>query len=123
MLPTGRIVTLGLLFAVLSAGAQPQAEPIAASDPLHAWTVGSDPAALESWVNQRLAEEKADLEKLLAVTGPRTVANTLRPYDDAVNELTIAGNNAYLLFSVADSAALRDKGQALAATISSAAPT
>jgi thimet oligopeptidase len=44
----------------------------------------------------------------------------LRPYDDAQNELAIAGNNAYLLFSLADGAALRDRGQALTAMVSSA---
>jgi len=91
-----------------------------AVDPLHAWVSSSNPAALESWVNQRLAEEQADVAKLLAVTGPRTVENTLRPYDDAQNQLAIAGNNAALLYSLADAAAMRDKGQALTATISSA---
>ncbi len=117
---TRRIATLALLFTAFSAAAQLKADSQPASDPLHAWLAGSDPAALESWANQRLAEEKADLEKLLAVTGARTVENTLRPYDDAVNQLTIAGDNAYLVFSVADSAALRDEGQELTAKISSA---
>jgi thimet oligopeptidase len=101
--------------------AQPKPAPAAAADPLHAWVLGSDPAALETWVNQRLAAEKADLEKLLAVTGPRTVENTLRPFDDAQNELAIANNNAYLQYSLADAAPLRDKGQALLSTISSEA--
>jgi thimet oligopeptidase len=91
------------------------------ADPLHAWIPGADPAALESWVNQRIAEEKADVDKLVAVTGPRTVENTLRPFDDAVNQLSIAGNNTYLLYSLADAAPLRDKGQALSAKISSEA--
>jgi thimet oligopeptidase len=90
-------------------------------DPLHAWVAGNDPAGLESWVNQRLAEEQADIDKLLAVTGPRTVANTLRAFDDAQNLLAVAGNNASLAYSLADTAALRDKGQALTAKISSVA--
>jgi thimet oligopeptidase len=90
-------------------------------DPLHAWTGAADPAALETWVNARLAAEKADLEKLTAVQGVRTVANTVRSYDDALNELALAGNEAYLMYSVGNSAPLRDKGQALAATVSSAA--
>jgi thimet oligopeptidase len=95
------------------------AQSPAAVDPLHAWVAGHDPAALESWVNQRLAEEQADIDRLLAVTGPRTVENTLRPFDDAQNQLALAGNNAYLVYSLADTAALRDKGQALTANISS----
>ncbi|MGD0800536.1 MAG: M3 family metallopeptidase [Terracidiphilus sp.] len=98
---------------------KPAQQPLA--DPLHAWVVASDPAALGAWVDQRLAEEKADVDKLLAVSGSRTVENTLRPYDDAVNQLAIASNNANLVYSLADTAAMRDKGQALEATISSAA--
>jgi thimet oligopeptidase len=91
-----------------------------AADPLHAWVQGNDPAALESWINQRLDAEKADIDKLLAVTGPRTVENTLRPYDDAQNKLAVAGNNASLLYMLADAAPLRDKGQAMSAKVSSA---
>jgi thimet oligopeptidase len=91
-----------------------------APDPLHEWASGSDPAVLGSWISQRLDAEKADIAKLYAVTGPRTVQNTLRPYDDAQNELSLAGNNAYLLYALAGSAALRDKGQAMASKVSSA---
>ncbi|MFP5204017.1 MAG: M3 family metallopeptidase [Acidobacteriota bacterium] len=91
-----------------------------ATDPLHAWVQARDPAALQAWVNERLATEKADVAKLVAVTGPRTVENTLRPYDDAQNELAIAGNNAYLLFSLADAAPMRDMGQKMSAVISAA---
>jgi thimet oligopeptidase len=94
--------------------------PKPAADPLHSWKEANDPAQLESWVNQRLAEENAAVDKLVAATGPRTVANTLRPYDDAQNRLAIAGNNAYLIYSLADSAPMRDKGQALTVRISSA---
>jgi len=93
-------------------------QPVA--DPLHAWVQGSDPAALETWINQRLGDAQADVAKLLAVTGPRTVENTLRPFDDAQNQLSIAGNNAALLYSLADAAALRDKGQTMSAKVSSA---
>ena len=108
------------LIALTALAQQKPAQPPLA-DPLHAWVGVNDPAALEAWVNQRIAEEKADVDKLLAVTGPRTVENTLRPFDDAQNQLSIAGNNAYLIFSLADTAPLRDKGQALTATISSVA--
>jgi thimet oligopeptidase len=111
--------TLALIFTVFAAVALESAAQSPAADPLHAWVGGKDPAALESWVNQRLAEEKGDIEKLLVVTGPRTVENTLRPFDDAENQLALANNNAYMAYSLADAAALRDKGQAMAAKISS----
>ncbi|MEG9438653.1 Zn-dependent oligopeptidase [Edaphobacter sp. HDX4] len=92
----------------------------AAEDPLHAWTTGAKPALLETWVQERLAAEKADIQKLIAVKGERTIDNTVRPYDDALNELSLAGNEAYLMYSVGDSASLRDKGQELVSRISSA---
>jgi thimet oligopeptidase len=112
---------IAVVFAAFTAAAQQKPAPQPPADPLHAWVGASDPAALGAWVDQRIAEEKADLAKLLAVAGPRTVENTLRPYDDAVNQLAIAGNNANLIYSLADTAAMRDKGQALEAAISSAA--
>ena len=118
---TFKISTLALAFLLaFTAGAQTNTTTQSKTDPLHEWVQGNDPAALEAWVNQRLEEEKADLEKLLAVKGPRTVENTLRPFDDAENQLSLAGNNAFLLYSLADAAALRDKGQAMSAKISTA---
>ena len=118
---TFKISTLALAFLLaLTAGAQTNTTTQSKTDPLHEWVLGNDPAALETWVNQRLEEEKADLEQLLAVKGPRTVENTLRPFDDAENQLSLAGNNAFLLYSLADASALRDKGQAMSAKISTA---
>ena len=109
---------LGLVLSSPSS-AQQKTTQAAGADPLHAWVSGTDPAALETWVDLRLDEQKADVAKLLAVAGPRTIENTLRPFDDAQNQLMLAGTNAYLLYALADSAALRDKGQALAAKVSS----
>ena len=91
-----------------------QAATVAKTDPLHAWIVtGEDPAALDVWVGQRLAAAQKHLDRLLAVKGPRTVANTLLPYDEVQNELNIASNQTYLLYSVGNTAPLRDKAQAL----------
>lgn len=108
------VVWIALAVCALHAAAQQ-------ADPVHAWIQAKDPAALQAWVNERLADEKADVDKLIAVQGPRTVENTLRPYDDAQNELALAGNNAYLLFSLADTAPMRDMGQKMTAVISEAA--
>jgi thimet oligopeptidase len=109
-----------VLFCLLTAlrlHAQPAGSP--QQDPLHAWIGGQDPASLETWVDQRLAAAQADVDKLLAVTGARTVQNTLRTYDDAVNELAVAGNEAYVLFALGDSEPLRNKAQAMTSKISS----
>ena len=109
-----------LVLAALCAAAPLLSAQQPAADPLHGWVQGNDPAAFEVWITQRLADAQADVDKLLAVRGPRTVENTLRPFDDAQNQLAIAGNNAALLYSLADAAALRDKGQAMTAKVSSA---
>lgn len=90
------------------------------SDPLHAWLGASTPAALTAWINERLAAEQKDLAALTAVSGPRTVENTLRPFDDAQNELATAGDQAFLLYSLADGAEMRDKAQAELNRVSSA---
>ncbi|HAT33395.1 MAG TPA: peptidase M3 [Janthinobacterium sp.] len=95
-----------------------QAAP-AKADPLHAWVGGDDPAVLESWVNARLAAAQSNLDKLLTAKGARTVANTVQPYDDAENQLNLASNQAYLLYSVGKTAPLRDKAQALNQKIAS----
>ena len=65
---------------------------------------GSDPASLDAWVHQRLAAAQAAVDRVTAVKGAHTVENTLRPFDDAQNELAIAGNESYLMFAVGDSA-------------------
>jgi thimet oligopeptidase len=118
---SGRFACIfALCFTAFQTTALEMAAQQPAVDPLHSWVSAKDSAALESWVNQRLAEEAADIAKLLVVTGPRTVENTLRPFDDAQNQLAVANNNAYMAYSLADAAALRDKGQALTAKISSA---
>ncbi len=114
-----KVVTLFASLALPAVVAAQPAQP--ATDPLHAWVVAKTPEALQAWMNARLAASQADVNKLLAVSGPRTVENTLRPFDDAQNELAIAGNNAFLVYSLADTATLRDKGQALAAQVSEAA--
>ncbi len=85
----------------------------AKADALHAWIAAQSPAQLDTWVTARLAAAQRHVDKLLAAKGPRTVANTLQPYDDAQNELNIASNQTYLLYSVGDPAAMRDKAQAL----------
>ena len=114
------VAGVGALVAAVSIAGRGQAAKPQAGDPLHAWNAGSDPASLDAWVHQRLAAAQANVDKVVEVAGAHTVENTLRPFDDAQNELAIAGNEAYLMFAVGDSAELRNKGQALAAAVSSA---
>jgi thimet oligopeptidase len=111
-------VRLPLLVALLASAPLPgwsiaAAPPAGASSELHAWELGDDPAALDRWVHLHLERADAAIARLTAVKGARTVANTLHPYDDAVNELDLATYQASVLYGVGATKELRDKAQAL----------
>jgi len=114
--------TLTVGFALPSFAAtdasKPAAQAPAQYDALHAWAGGGDPARLEAWVDRHIATAQQHIDRIVKNKGAHTVANTLRPYDDAYNELNIASNEAYIMFAVGGNAALRDKGQALNEKIS-----
>jgi thimet oligopeptidase len=76
-----------------------------------------DAAGLESWVRNRLADQRKQIDRLLAVEGPKTLENTLRPYDDAVATLSAAGSQASLLDSVHPDKSVRDKARELTQTV------
>ncbi len=90
----------------------------------HPWNPDSSgmvtAASLTAWVDARLAAHQQALDKLLAVSGSRTPENTLRPYDDAVAELSAAGSQTSLLDSVHPDKAVRDAAQALTQKIAEA---
>src|SRR5215469_16467186 len=93
----------------------------AQTDPLHMWVGKMDKASAETWVNKHLEQERKAVDELLAVKGARTIENTLRPYDDAQNELTLAGAESFLMYGVAPQKEVRDAGQALAEKVTQAA--
>ena len=111
------LLASGLLLPLAVGNARAQAPK---SDALHAWIGATTPTALTAWISDRLAAEQKDLDTLMAVKEARTVENTLRPFDDAQNELAIAGDQAFLLYSLADGADMRNKAQAELNRISSA---
>jgi thimet oligopeptidase len=92
----------------------------------HPWNTESapggsvSPASLEEWVNARLSRHQQAIDRLLSVRGPRTAENTLRPYDDAVAELSATGSQTGLLDSVHPDKAIRDMAQSLAQKIAQA---
>ena len=89
---------------------------------LHAWEAGgaASAEALAGWVSARLAAHEAALAALLAVKGPRTPENSLRLYDEAIEQLTLAGAQAGVLNSVATDKAVRDQAQKEAQRVSMA---
>ena len=80
---------------------------------VHVWEAGgaTSPEALTTWVGARLAAHEAAIAALLAVEGPRTIENTLRLYDAAIEQLSLAGAQAGVLNSVAPEKAVRDQAQ------------
>ncbi|HXS12189.1 MAG TPA: M3 family metallopeptidase [Acidobacteriaceae bacterium] len=113
-------LTPGLLLSLVFGNTQAHAQAASKADPLHAWVGATTPAALTAWIGDRLAAEQKDLDALMAVKVPRSVENTVRPFDDAQNELAVAGDQAYLLYSLADGAEMRNKAQAELNRVSSA---
>jgi thimet oligopeptidase len=89
---------------------------------IHVWEAGgaSSAEALASWVASRLAAHEAALVALLAVEGPRTPGNSLRLYDAAIEQLSLAGAQAGILNSVAADKAVRDQAQMEAQRVSMA---
>ena len=113
---TALMATAAALAMVMAGAARAQTT---GEDRLHGWLSGSA-AGLEQWTQGHLAAERRAVAGLLAVKGVRTIANTLEPFDVAQNELSLAGDQTSLLYSVGDSAEIRDKGQALTQAVSSA---
>jgi thimet oligopeptidase len=91
-----------------------------AAQPVNSWDTGGTPAALEAWVQQHLQAADADIARVLAVKGARTVENTVVPYDEALGALYDAESQAQLLYGVGASKELRDKAQALTQNVAAA---
>ena len=86
---------------------------LVATDAIHVWEAGGAKSAeaLASWVSARLAAHESALAALLAVEGNRTPENSLRLYDIAIEQLSLAGSQAGVLNSVASDKAVRDQAQ------------
>src|SRR5581483_1228813 len=89
---------------------------------LHVWEAGGaqSPDKLTTWVDSRLKTHQAALEALLAIDHPRTPENTLRLYDAAIEQLSLAGAQAGILNSVAPVKAVRDTAQEAAQRVAQA---
>src|ERR1700740_712996 len=65
----------------------------AITEQLHAWESGGarSAEAFAAWVGARLAAHEAALATLIAIQDQRTPENTLRLYDAAIEQLSLAG--------------------------------
>jgi len=82
------------------------------------WTGHPDAAQFSRQEDDHLAKAKADIARMLAVKGKRTVDNTLQPYDDAAIELDAAGAIAGVIEQVDPDSSLRDAAEAASRRVS-----
>ena len=116
--PSFAVVVACAVLPACAAAAAPTSAP--GEKALHAWEGGDSPAALEAWVQDRLRRADADVARVLGAKGARSVPNTLRPYDDAVNELLLAVSQSSVIYGVGATRELRDKAQSLTQTANAA---
>jgi thimet oligopeptidase len=73
----------------------------------------TDVASLQKAVDARLTRAQRLLNDLVAVKGQRTIANTLTPYDELLEEIRTASGHAGLMASVHPDEAMRKAGDDL----------
>src|SRR5258705_9749542 len=98
-----------LLLATLLFAPLPHMPP---SDDRPFWSDRPGAAGFEHRIDGRLAEARAIRERLLAVRGRRTIANTLTLYDQLRRQLEGADNQATLVAAVHPDSGLRATAEA-----------
>jgi thimet oligopeptidase len=107
-----RAVLLALLVPMLAVAATAPAKPAApASDTAPVYTGKPTGAAFATIQKSRLERAKVQVAKLLAVKGPRTIANTLVPYDEAARLLYMANAQSGLMQEVHPDKATRETAE------------
>jgi thimet oligopeptidase len=75
------------------------------------WTGREDAASFRRAIDERIAEAEAWVARVLAVTGPRGVENTLRPFDGALFALDAAESQSSLIQNVHPDPTLREAAE------------
>jgi len=73
------------------------------------WASKPDVSGFEKTVKDRLAAAQTSIDQVTSVKGPRTIENTLRPFDEGVRQINAASYLAGLMEQVHPDAAFRDK--------------
>src|SRR5438876_1576761 len=71
------------------------------------WAARPNARAFTEIQKQRLARARAAIDRVVAVKGKRTIANTLRPYDDAILQLDATSAQSSLISEVHPDSSLR----------------
>jgi thimet oligopeptidase len=110
---SGFLTAIAFSFAARVAQQMPKNQP-------PVWSANPDIAAFERIENDRLAATQRSLDRLLAVTGARTVENTLVPYDDVNRQLNTAADFANVVEQLHPDKSFRDSATAIQARIDNA---
>lgn len=102
------MLTLSALFASCTVHAQqvPYNQPTV-------WASNPNVTQWEKMENGRLEAAQKSIDQLVAVKGPRTIENTLAPYDEAVRQLNAASCLAQVLEEVHPDVTFRDHATAM----------
>jgi thimet oligopeptidase len=115
MLARASLLNLWVLFIAFGAVAQEMPK-----NQRSIWAGKPDIPAFEATENADLVSAQAAIHKLLAVKGPRTVENTLIPYDDAVNHIDSASYLSGIMQQVHPETTFRDSATAMTTKVSGA---
>jgi thimet oligopeptidase len=97
--------------------------PLQSTDQVHTperrpfWSGHPTPASFAESVDLRLSRARQLRDRLLAVSGRRTVANTLEPYDSIQRDLDGAVNEAQLIAAVHPDSVMRATAEAAATRV------
>jgi thimet oligopeptidase len=80
-----------------------------------------DPSIFEKRVTEQLDLAQKSIDQVLAVKGPRTIENTLAPYDDAIEKLDTANAQSGVMQIASPEASVRDRAQAMVQKVSALA--
>ncbi len=108
-------LALGLVFCTALAASAVAPED---SGPKGMWASRPDAKAFEKIENDRIASAQKTIDAITSAKGPRTIENTLVPYDDATRDLDSAAYFSGLMEEVAADAAYRDSATAMTRKVS-----
>jgi thimet oligopeptidase len=101
------VSAIGVAFATLTFAGSALAQDLKLPPPI--WSAKPDVTTFEAMENAHLAAAQKAVDQLVAVTGARTIDNTLVPFDKAIQELDTANNLANLMQNLHPDATFRDR--------------
>ena len=99
------------------AARKPATAAPAASDNAPFWTGKPGAVAFAARQKERIRLARVSIAKMLAAKGPRTIDNTLVPYDEALRQLDMAGSQSSLMSECSPNKATRDAAEKMSQAV------